>query len=323
MKTNENCESRLRSNISLEEYMLIYVVTATLNALILMKVWAAKVFSMDSSAVAVMVAMVAVLATAFLELSCNRNYRSVYNAVASGLFPFAATAFLSLLDIKPVLSTVLSVIAVALIIFGVVKFRRSPGLLVCYIRNALCLTFAVSLIMVICAGAGLMSLYPVKPYVIPDFAEPPTTSQSEWEHMSKTERSDFLADVIAFECNHLGIGPPKLVFSTLPSTTLGKYTHENRCIAIQAELINHGTAGEITLAAIHEVRHCYQQEVALLYDRLKDTEYAGLYPISLGRLIAEENSQQKTSFDDYYHSASETDARTYSERYLNIYYKEE
>lgn len=167
MKTNENCESRLRSNISFGEYMLIYVVTATLNSFLIMKVWAAKVFSLDSSAVAV---MVAVTVTAFLELSYNRKYRSVYNAVASGLFPFAATAFLSLLDIKPVLSTILSVIAVAIIIFGVVKFRHSPGLLVCYIRNALCLAFSVSLIMVICAGAGLMSLYPVKPYVIPDFA---------------------------------------------------------------------------------------------------------------------------------------------------------
>lgn len=135
--------------------------------------------------------------------------------------------------------------------------------------------------------------------------------------------SNFLSEVIAFESRYLGIEQPTLVFSTLHGATLGKYTHENCCIAIQAELINCGTADELILAVIHEVRHCYQQEAALLYDRIKDAGYADLYPISLGGLIAEENLQQKSSYDDYYHSVSETDARTYSESRLNIYCKEE
>ena len=111
---------------------------------------------------------------------------------------------------------------------------------------------------------------------------------------------------------------------TSGTTVIGSYQSSNRTISVSADFLMKSPGDSVMMTLLHEVRHCYQHQLAYLYQSTSLSEQS--LPIFYeARIFYEEfqhyvEGESEETLDEYRSQLCEKDAELYS-TYITSYYQ--
>jgi len=149
-----------------------------------------------------------------------------------------------------------------------------------------------------------------------------------WRGLSNKEKFEVMEKVKNIELHELGVSN-EIKFSTeeLDDTTLGQYRDDEKVIFIDESHLYNDSAEEVLKIVLHESRHAYQFACIDVYEKEdKKSKDLSLFDFAESSLINSQNyieyDEDKDNYDEYKNQFIESDAFSYSEYRVHVYYDE-